>query len=67
MGDDDGGPPLGGLAQGLHDAVLRDGVQGGGGLVEHEDGAVLEDGPGDRHPLLLAAGQLQTPLPNLSH
>ena len=43
MGYDDGGPALGGLAQGLHDAVLRDGVQGGGGLVEDQGGAVLED------------------------
>ena len=55
MSDDDGGPALGGLVERPHDAVLGDGVQAGGRLVKHEDGRVLEDGPGYRHPLLLTA------------
>ena len=55
MSDNDGGPALGGLVERPHDAVLRDRVQTGGGLVKHEDGRVLEDGPGYRHSLLLTA------------
>ena len=51
--DDDGGPALGGLVDGPHDGVLGDGVQAGGGLVKHQDGRVLQNGPGYCHPLLL--------------
>ena len=35
------------------------GVQGAGGLVGHDDGGPGGDGPGDGHPLLLAAGHLR--------
>ena len=37
-------------------------VEGRGGLVEDHDAGVLEEGPGDGDPLLLAPGQLQPPL-----
>ena len=33
------------------------GVDAGGGLVQEDDGGVLQDGPGDGDPLLLAAGE----------
>lgn len=33
-------------------------VQGGGGLVHHDQGGVAEEGPGDGHPLPLADRQL---------
>ena len=65
MGDDDGGPALGGLVERPHDAVLGDRVQAGGGFVKHEDGRVLEDGPGYRHPLLLSSAELEAPLSHL--
>lgn len=45
--------------------VLRQGVQAGGGLVEDDNGRVLEDGPGDGYALLLAARQLQPALAHL--
>ena len=38
------------------------GVEVGGGLVEHDDGRVLEQHPGDGEALLLAAGQPVAPL-----
>ena len=66
MRDDDGGAALGGLVERPHDAVLGDRVQAGGGLVKHEDGRVLKDGPGYRHPLLLSAAELEAPLAHLS-
>ena len=44
------------------DGLFRMGVERRGRLVEQQDGRVLEDGPGNRHPLFLAAGQLQPPL-----
>ena len=65
VGDDDAGPAPGGLVEGAHDGGLGDGVEGGGGLVEDEDGRVLEDGAGDGHALLLAAGELQAALADL--
>ena len=63
--DDDGGAAPRGRGQRRHDARLRDGVEAGGGLVKHQDGGVLQDGPGDGHPLLLPARQLQSPLSHL--
>ena len=65
MSDDDGGPALGGLVERPHDAVLGDRVQAGGGLVKHQDGRVLENGPGYGHPLLLSSRELEAPLPHL--
>ena len=63
--DEDGGAAPRGRGQRRHDARLRDGVEAGGGLVKHQDGGVLQDGPGDGHPLLLPARQLQSPLSHL--
>ena len=44
--------------QGRLDEPLADGVERRGRLVEDEDARVLEQHARDRHPLLLAAGQL---------
>ncbi|GAB2720050.1 hypothetical protein GCM10010442_46520 [Kitasatospora kifunensis] len=66
VGADDGGEPVcddhHGLAgdqpfDGLLHHHLGLGVQRGGRLVEQHDGGVLEDGPGDRDPLALPAGE----------
>ena len=38
------------------------GVQCAGWLVGHDDGGMGGDGPGDGHPLLLAAGHLAGPV-----
>ena len=65
MGDNNGCPALGGLVEGPHDAVLGDGVQAGGRLVKHQDGRVLENGPGYGHPLLLPSTELEASLPHL--
>ena len=58
VGDGDGGPPLLSSVQRVLDNLLALGVQGGGGLVQQQDGGVAEHGTGDGHPLLLATGQL---------
>ena len=34
------------------------GVEGAGGLVRQQQRRLIDDRPGDRHPLLLAAGEL---------
>ena len=48
----------------LHDALgLR--VEGGGGLVQEEDGGVPDERPRDGDPLLLAPGQLRALRPDL--
>ncbi len=40
------------------DGVLGDGVQGGSRLIEDDQARFAEDDPGDRKPLLFAAGKL---------
>ena len=65
MSDNNGCPALGGLVEGPHDAVLGDGVKAGGGLIKHQDGRVLENGPGYRHSLLLPATELEASLAHL--
>ena len=45
--DDDRGPVTGEPGDGLLDQRLRLRVDRGGGLVEDEDGGILEDGSGD--------------------
>src|ERR1700748_954017 len=71
VGVDDGGEPVrnhqGGAAaahlfQRALDLLLGAGVERAGCLVEQEDVRVLEDGAGNRHPLLLATRQLQPAL-----
>ena len=44
------------------DRLLGAAVERAGGLVEHQDRRVLEQGPGDRHALLFAARQLEAAL-----
>ena len=59
MGDDQCGPPPHRLLQSRLDAALGFAVQGGGRLVQDQDRRILEQRPGDGHPLPLAAGQHQ--------
>lgn len=40
----------------------EEGRRGGEDFVEEDDGGLLEERPGDGHPLLLAPAQLQPPL-----
>ena len=47
VGDDDGGPVLGGQLQGSHDRLLSDGVQTGGGLVKYQYRCVFQHGPAE--------------------
>ncbi len=59
MGDDDHRHAVGGqLAHDLQHLVDHLGVERRGGLVEEHDLGVHRQRPGDRDPLLLAAGQL---------
>ena len=55
VGDDDGGALRLEAREGAAHRLLVDRVQMRGRLVEDEDGRVLEDGPGDRDALALAA------------
>ena len=66
MGDEQGGLAPGHPAVLPVDVLLGDGVQGGGGLVQHQDGPVLVQGPGQHQPLGLAAGQLHAVLKDLA-
>ena len=65
VGDDDAGPALGDVAKGLLDRRLGAAVEGAGRLVEDQDRRILEQGSGDRDPLLLAARQLEPALADL--
>jgi hypothetical protein len=56
MGDGDDGAARGEPLEGGLDFVLGLGIERAGGLIEKEDGSVLEKGAGDGQPLLLAAG-----------
>ena len=47
------------FAQELEDLVAALAVEVSGGLVGEQDDRVLDQGAGDRHPLLLAAGELR--------
>ena len=62
MGDHHGGAAAAHLFQRALDLLLGAGVERAGRLVEQQDVRVLQDGAGDRHPLLLAARQLQAAL-----
>ena len=62
MSDDEGGPVTAELVHGLSDQPLGLGVQGRRGLVEDQNGRVLQEDAGDRDALLLAAGQLDAVL-----
>ena len=58
VGDGDRGPALHQALEGGLDEPLRDSVERRGRLVEDQDPRVLEQHPGDRQALLLAARQL---------
>src|SRR5882757_196137 len=62
MGDHYRGAAAAHLFERALDFLLGAGVERAGRLVEQQDLRVLEDGTGDRHPLLRAAGQLQAAL-----
>ena len=54
--------PTSSLAMRVLDQPLALGVQIAGRLVQDQDRGILQDGPRDRHPLALAAGELDPPL-----
>ena len=64
MGDDQHRPVLDQPGEGSLDQGLVVHVQRGGGLIQKEDGGVLQKGPGNGHPLPLPAGELAAVLPN---
>ena len=57
MGNDNGGPILHEVVQRPLHLAFRLGIQGGGRLVQNQDGGVLQKRPGNGEPLLLAAGK----------
>ena len=65
VGDGQGGAAVGQLFQALAHQNLALVVQGAGGLVQDEDGRVLQKDAGNAQPLLLAAGQLDAPLAHI--
>lgn len=60
--DQQGGAAAHDLGQRLVDLVLDAGVHGGGGVVEHQQARVGEEGAGERDALALAAGEGQSVL-----
>ena len=66
VGDHDDQPVPADLLQQVHDLDAGLGVQGAGGLVGQDDVGVIDDCPGNGHPLHLAAGHLTGPLEQLA-
>jgi hypothetical protein len=62
VGDHQGSAPGAQAGDRILDVTLRFGIEGGGRLVEQDDGRVAQQSAGDRHSLALAAGQLQAVL-----
>lgn len=58
VGDHHHKPVLGHPFQKLHDLDAGLAVQGAGGLISEEDVRVVDQGPGNGHPLHLPAGHL---------
>ena len=58
VGDHDAGDAP--VLDGLYQLVLGQGVQGGGGLVQDDQGGVLGQDPGDLQTLPLSAGQISS-------
>src|SRR3546814_8453754 len=58
VGDDEGGAPADQLSQRLLNMALRLAVEGGGRLVEQQDGGVLQHGAGDGDALARTAGEV---------
>ena len=63
VGDGQGRAAMGQLFEALAYEDLTLVVQRAGGLVQNEDGRVLEEDPGNGNALLLAARELDTPPP----
>src|SRR6266576_3444582 len=63
--DDERRPAFEQMLQRLLDECFRFGVERRGGLVQDEDGRVLEERTGDGEALLLAAGEPEAPLTDL--
>ena len=66
VGNDNGGAALAQFVQGGLDSLLGDGVQGGGCLIQHQDLRIFQEHPGDGDPLLLAAGEHDSPLADVA-
>ena len=58
VGDDDDRAVLLDSVAAVLDLLGGDGVQAGGGLIQEDDGRVLEEHAGDGHALLLPAGKV---------
>ena len=65
MGDNEGGAPLCQIVKGPLDLCLGDGVQGGGCLVQDQDGGIFQEDPGNGDALLLSAGEQGAPLSHI--
>ena len=65
VGDDEGGTALGQLVKGALDPGFGHAVQSGGGLVQDEDGGILQKDAGDGYPLLLPAGEHDAPFAHI--
>ena len=62
LGNDDLGGIRDELAEALADQGVGPGVHSGSGIVEDQDLGLLQKGPGDAQPLLLAAGDVAAAL-----
>src|SRR5947208_1031969 len=65
MRDDERGAALHQARHGSDDSVFRPRIDGTRGLVENEDGCVLEKGTGERNALALAAREAHATLTDL--
>ncbi len=66
MGDNDRGAILHQFLQGQLHLVFALGVQGAGRLIQQQDFRIVENGPGQRDALALAAGQPDPLLPQMT-
>ena len=57
VGDDERGTALGQIIKGVLDLGFGDGIQGRGGLVQNQNGRILQENPGDGNALLLSTGE----------
>ena len=64
MGDDEGRAVRRMFLERFANTLFGTGVDGGHGIVEHQDRRPQQRGPGDGHPLLLPAGQRHPALPH---
>ena len=62
VGDDEGGAVGAEAIEGLLDKLFSGVVEGGGGLVEQEEGRVFEKGAGDGEALFFASGKADAAL-----